>query len=286
MNSKPFRLLTPDVRTSNVVFASPHSGREYPESFLQLSRLDRLAIRSSEDAFVDLLFGDAPSFGAPLLAAAAPRAFVDLNRSANELDAALIAGMGEGASSPRATAGLGVIPRVVANGHAIYPGRITLREAHIRLDQFWHPYHNRLQTLLDDAREQFGEAILIDCHSMPHAAIESVGCKWGPHPEIVLGDRFGTAARQMIVERVEAAFSSAGLRVARNTPFAGAYTAQHYGRPANGQNVVQVEIDRSLYMDERRVAPNSRFMEFRALMREVTAELARIGQMDAPLAAE
>ncbi len=286
MNKVPFKLLEPATRTSNVIFASPHSGRDYPRSFLQQSRLDGQAIRSSEDAFVDMLFGDAPSFGAPLLAALVPRAFIDLNRSADELDAALIANVSGSASNPRVISGLGVIPRVVTNGRAIYPGRITLRQAQLRLEKYWRPYHDRLQALLDDVREQFGEAILIDCHSMPHAAVEGLGGNGMPYPEVVLGDRFGTTARQDFVDRVEAAFQGAGLRVARNTPFAGAYTAQHYGQPKRGQHVIQVEIDRSLYMNEQQVAPGRGFQAFRALMRGVTAELTRTGQQDTPLAAE
>jgi len=286
MNEAPFKLLEPKVRTSNVVFASPHSGRDYPKSFLRQSRLDGLAIRSSEDAFVDLLFGDAPAFGAPLLVAVAPRAFIDFNRSADELDAALVTGVNESAGNTRVVSGLGVIPRVVTNGRAIYPGKITLREARRRLDGFWRPYHDRLEALLGDARERYGEAILIDCHSMPHAAIESVGRDGRPDPEIVLGDRFGAADGRDLVDRVEAAFSGAGLRVARNMPFAGAYTARHYGRPSMGQHVIQVEIDRALYMDERRIAPNGRFEAFRALMREVTREIAQVGRQEATPSAE
>ncbi len=286
MNKAPYKLVEPPVRTSNVVFASPHSGRDYLKSFLRRSRLDGHAIRSSEDAFVDLLFDHAPSFGAPLLAASAPRAFIDLNRSADELDPKLISDMHRNACNTRVASGLGVIPRVVTNGRAIYSDGITLCEARLRINEFWRPYHNRLEALLSEVREQFGEAILIDCHSMPHTAIEGIGGKGVPDPEIVLGDRFGSSARPDFVDRVEAAFRDAGLRVTRNTPFAGAYSAQRYGRPSKGQHVIQVEIDRSLYMDEKHIVPSDRFQEFRALMQGVTAEIARIGMREIPLAAE
>jgi len=289
MPKAPFTLAMPAARTTSVVFASPHSGRDYPRTFLRKSVLDERAIRSSEDAFVDLLFQDAPNFGAVLMAAAAPRAFIDLNRSADELDPALIEDVRKSSHNPRVTSGLGVIPRVVANGRAIYRGKIPLHEAHMRLRDHWRPYHDTLRRLMDDTRAMFGEAILIDCHSMPHEAIDSIGAVGKPHPQIVLGDRFGAAADQEIVERIEAAFAAAGLRVARNTPFAGAYTAQQYGRPSRGQHVVQIEIDRSLYMDERQVRPNRDFEAFQALLRSVIAEITEIGRAERhemPLAAE
>lgn len=286
MTKAPFTLNIPEVQTTSVIFASPHSGRDYPWNFLNGSVLDERTIRSSEDAFVDLLFDCSPQFGAPLLAATAPRAFIDLNRSADELDPALIAGLRKSTHNPRVNSGLGVIPRVVANGRAIYRGKLTLQEATARIDDHWRPYHDQLQALLDRTSASLGEAILIDCHSMPHEAIDSVGTRGTPHPQIVLGDRFGAAADSAIVDRIEAAFAGAGLRVVRNTPFAGAFTAQHYGRPSRRQHVVQIEIDRSLYMNEKLVRPNANFEPFRTLMRGIVAELVQIGQAELPLAAE
>lgn len=286
MPKAPYTLRAPAVQTTSVVFASPHSGRDYPWEFLRQSVLDERVIRSSEDAFVDLLFEDAPTFGAPLLVATAPRAFIDLNRAAEELDPALIEGVRKSTHNPRVTSGLGVIPRVVANGRSIYRGKLTQDEARARLRDFWRPYHDRLQKLLDDTRAQHGQAIMIDCHSMPHEAIDCIGTNGVPHPEIVLGDRFGAAAGQDIVEKIEAAFANAGLRVVRNSPFAGAYTAQHYGRPSKGQHVIQVEIDRSLYMNERLVRPSGNFPAFQQLIRGIIAEVAKIGRTGVPLAAE
>lgn len=286
MPKAPYTLREPGVQTTKVVFASPHSGRDYPWAFLRKTVLDERAIRSSEDAFVDLLFESAPDHGAPLLAATAPRAFIDLNRSAEELDPALIDGVRKTTHNPRVTSGLGVIPRVVANGRAIYPGKMTQDEARARLRDYWRPYHDRLHQMLDDTSALFGEVILIDCHSMPHEAIDSIGTAGVPHPEIVLGDRFGAAAGQLIVDRIEAAFAAAGLRVARNSPFAGAYTAQHYGRPSRGHHVIQVEIDRALYMNERMVRPSGNFAAFQALMRGVIAEITEIGRHEVSLAAE
>ena len=280
-----YTLMRPDTQTTGVVFASPHSGRDYPLWFLKKSILNERTIRSSEDAFVDRLFEAAPSFGAPLLLAGAPRAFVDLNRAPDELDPALINDVKKSVHNPRVASGLGVVPRVVSNGRAIYRGKISRDEADNRIMRYWRPYHAKLQELLEEARTGFGRAILFDCHSMPHEAIESTRAN-GRQAEVVLGDRFGAAASSDIVDVIEAIFTGAGLNVARNAPFAGAYIAQQYGRPSRGQHVVQVEIDRRLYMDEDAVMPSANFAAFQALMTQVVEEVAAIGRPMVRLAAE
>ncbi len=272
-----YDLIHPETRSTSVVFASPHSGDDYPWSFLRRTELDKLSIRSSEDAFVNRLFDCAPQFGAPFLRAGAPRAFVDLNRSAEELDPALIEGASRQGHNPRIASGLGVIPRVVAGGRAIYRGKLPMAEAKRRIDLYWRPYHEMLGRQLNEARALFGEAILVDCHSMPHEAMDAIARGVVKRPEIVIGDRFGASADGEIVERIESAFASAGLTVVRNAPFAGAYIVQHYGRPARRQHAVQIEIDRALYMNEALVKPNENFNEFRTLMRRVVAEIASIG---------
>ncbi len=287
MPQPTYKLKRPKVRTTSVVFASPHSGRVYPRAFLDRIILDERLVRSSEDAFVEEIFASSIEQGAPLLAADAPRAYVDLNRAPEELDPALIQGVRRVAHNPRISSGLGVIPRVVANGRPIYSGKITLAEAHARINGSWRPYHDALQTLLDESHRDFGEAILIDCHSMPHEALENIGSPGSARPDVVLGDRFGAAAAAPVVEQIEAAFTRAGLRVARNMPFAGAYVAQHYGRPSRKQHAVQVEIDRSLYMNERRIVPNADYAAFCQLIAGVVADIAMIGRpADLQLAAE
>lgn len=286
MTDEPFFLRRPLRRDSPVVFASPHSGRDYPAAFRRASPLDDAALRSSEDAFVDALFGAAPDLGAPLLAARAPRAYLDLNRAPDELDPALIEGVQRSPHNPRVSSGLGVVPRVVANGRAIYAGRLPLAEAEARIARIWHPYHAALRGLIEESVALFGEAVLIDCHSMPHEAIEAHARPGSPRPEVVLGDRFGAAAGRDVVERVEASFAAAGLRVTRNAPFAGAYIAQAYGRPSRRQHVVQVEIDRALYMDETRIAPRPDFEAFRAMMTGVVARIIADSRGQGALAAE
>ncbi len=286
MSARAYSIEMPQEWHSPVVIASPHSGAQYPKYFVDQSILDPKRLRSSEDAFVDALFAAAPGFGMPMLTARVPRAFVDFNRSPDELDPALIDGVKPRGQNPRVASGLGVIPRVVANGRTIYRGKLPLAEARRRIDDYWVPYHAALQQLLDASHARFGETILIDCHSMPHEAIEGLAATRAKRPEIVLGDRFGAAADRTVMDQVEAAFVGAGFRVARNSPFAGAYITQTYGRPFRAQHAVQVEIDRSLYMDEANILPNDRFDTVRAQLTEALRELADLNAQRQPLAAE
>lgn len=286
MPAAAFDVLLPATQSSCVVFASPHSGRDYTWSFMRKTVLNEHAIRSSEDAFVDLLFECAPQFGATFLKAGAPRAFVDLNRARDELDPALIEGVRRIRHNPRVASGLGVVPRVVANGRAIYRGKMSWQDAQDRIVDYWEPYHAKLQALLDTAHERHGQTVLIDCHSMPHEAMDGVMRAGMRRPDVVLGDRFGAAASGDVVDRIEAAFASAGFVVTRNAPFAGAYITQAYGRPSEGQHAVQVEIDRSLYMNEKLIRPNGDFEAVQAALRDVVKEVAQIGQGRIPLAAE
>lgn len=286
MTNDAYTLTLPEVQTSYMVFASPHSGRTYSREFKRRSVLDELQIRSSEDAFVDRLLETAPDIGVPLLAARMPRAYLDLNRASDELDPAVIRGVQRPHHNPRIASGLGVIPRVVANGRAIYSGKLSMAEASARIDRYWHPYHQQLATLMDDTKRKFGRAVLVDFHSMPHEAVQSMRGAGFSRPEVVLGDRFGAAADGGIVERIETIFLEAGLRVSRNAPFAGAYITQTYGRPSRGHHAVQVEIDRALYMNEQHVRPNGNFNSFQKLMERVIAEIADIGYQKLPMAAE
>lgn len=279
-------LREPKRLTSAVVFSSPHSGRDYPAAFLQASLLDDRALRSSEDAFVEDLFGAAPDFGAPLIAASAPRAYVDLNRSIHDLDPAIINGVARGRPNARVASGLGVIPRVVAEGRAIQSGKIPYAEAQERLEKYYTPYHTRLQQLLEQARTRFGHVLLVDCHSMPSEAVKHGGSAGIARPQVVLGDRFGASCSKVYVDRIEAIFRQEGFTVMRNAPFAGAYITQAYGRPAAGQHAIQIEIDRRLYMNEATIRTTSEYANTR---RRLTAVVRRICDIAAPqvgLAAE
>jgi N-formylglutamate amidohydrolase len=240
---RPRRLMAP------VVFNSAHSGRDYPERFLQMTRLDHLSIRQSEDAYVDELFARAPHLGAPLLRAHFPRAYLDVNREPWELDPTMfVEPLSErfNTNSPRVAAGLGTLARIVAENKPIYRERLTLDDARMRIEGIYQPYHATLQQLLTQAHASFGVAVLIDCHSMPR--LSRAGDRAAP--DIVLGDRYGTTCAPILVDLVEMAFTAAGLRVARNRPYAGGFATRTYGRPQHGVHALQIEISRHLYMNE------------------------------------
>ncbi|WP_244488317.1 N-formylglutamate amidohydrolase [Devosia sp. Root436] len=256
---RPRRLVTP------LVFNSPHSGRVYPERFLAMTRLDHLSIRQSEDAWVDELFARAPHLGAPMLRAHFPRAYLDVNREPWELDPTMfVEPLSErfNTTSPRVAAGLGTLARVVAENKPIYRDRLTLDDARMRIDGIYHPYHAALQKLLSEAIAAFGVALLIDCHSMPRITRSNDKAA----PDIVLGDRYGTTCAPGLVDLAETIFASAGLKVARNRPYAGGFATRTYGRPQHGVHALQIEISRHLYMNEVTLAKNADFDAIRSLV--------------------
>ena len=257
--------LAPDSLLSPVIFASPHSGRDYPDELLRNSRLDRHALRQSEDSYVDLLFDEAPRFGAPLLRALFPRAYVDVNRGRDELDPRMFADSlprSADTRSSRVIAGLGVIPRIVADGHDIYDRKLYFLDARRRLAACYDPYHQALSSLIEQARRLFGCAIVIDCHSMPSAG--GAPMRPGePRIDFVLGDRFGSSCAPLVTAIAEETLIGLEYEVARNTPYAGGYVASSYGRPKSGVHVLQIEINRALYLDERRIARTEGFERLR-----------------------
>ncbi|GJL92649.1 N-formylglutamate amidohydrolase [Hyphococcus sp.] len=287
---RAIEVLAPAAVRSPLVFASPHSGRDYPGELLRNSRLDHHALRQSEDSYVDLLFDEAPHFGAPLLRALFPRAFVDVNRSRDELDPRMFADdvpKSADCHSSRVIAGLGVIPRIVADGQDIYGRKLYYLDAKRRLSACYDPYHAALGGLIEDARAHFGCAILIDCHSMPSAG----GAPFRPgEPRIdfVLGDRFGSSCAPSIIRFVEDALTGFGYQVARNAPYAGGYVATSYGRPRGGVHALQIEINRALYLDERRIARTGGFEPLRQNMIQLMGRLTAFDADDlrVPQAAE
>ena len=253
-----WRLLAPAEQTAPVVFASPHSGRDYPPEFIAASRLNVVSLRGSEDAFIDEIFAAAPDFGAPLLCARFPRAYVDANREAFELDPAMFTDPLPdyvNTRSPRIAAGLGTIARVVTDGEDIYHEPLRFEDALGRIEALYRPYHKALQGLLQATQERFGGCLLVDCHSMPSGQLApELGAGDGNKPaDIVLGDCFGTSSAPAVTDIAKAALEASGFTVALNKPYAGGFTTHHYGRPREGVHVLQVEINRALYMDEKLV---------------------------------
>ncbi|MEL6364881.1 MAG: N-formylglutamate amidohydrolase [Pseudomonadota bacterium] len=263
--------------TPALVFASPHSGRNYPEDLIAATRLDPTQLRRSEDAYVDLLIEEAArASGTPFLKALFPRTYVDVNRDARELDPAMFEDAlpaDVDARSARVAAGLGAIARVVADGDPIYTTKLAFADARRRLQTCYAPYHASLQRLMDRAQARAGAVVVIDWHSMPSAGLPKRRGDAG-EPDIVIGDRFGASAAAPCVDAVEAAFVGAGFSTVRNAPYAGGYVAQTYGRPFSGTHVVQIEINRRLYLDEQRVAPGRGFDAMQAALSRVVHAIA------------
>jgi N-formylglutamate amidohydrolase len=272
--ARPFRLIRPPSATAGpVICASPHSGRIYPAAMMAASRLDRRSIRRSEDAHVDGLIAAAPGFGHTLIAAEFARAFLDVNREPWELDPAMFEDELPAfakARTARVAAGLGSIARIVCEGEEIYARKLTFAEAEARVRQVHQPYHEALAALVAEAKATHGVAILIDWHSMPAAAC----VRGGEGCDIVLGDRFGAACSGLVTGLVERELAAMGYRVARNTPYAGGFTTEHYGRPGRKVHALQIELSRALYFDEANLGLTPGFERLRADMGRLFATLA------------
>lgn len=276
----PFTIFEPESHTAPVMFNVPHAGRAYPLAFLQGSRLGPLALRRSEDAYVDRLFAAVGTLGAPLMVAHFPRAYLDLNREPNELDPRLFIGRlppDANMRSVRVAGGLGTIPRIVGDGQDIYFGRIPVEEGLRRIEALYKPYHRALDERLCRTHARFGTALLVDCHSMPTPGGRA---RTAPAADIVLGDRFGMSCAPAAVDFVERTLRARGYAVARNRPYAGGYITEHYGVPADGYHALQIEIARALYMDERTLEPTDDFVR---VAQDLTATAALLMRAAASL---
>jgi N-formylglutamate amidohydrolase len=271
--SPPFIVTAPVWQSAPVVFSSPHSGQVYPASFLAASRLSARALRKSEDCYVDDLLTGVHAFGAPMIAARFPRAYLDVNREPYELDPALFRDRlpdYANTQSVRVAGGLGTIARIVAESEEIYRERLTVAEGLARIEHLYKPFHATLTRLLDATRERFGHCILIDCHSMPSTSAGSANAN---RPDIVLGDRFGASCDGALTRFVQERFTARGLQVALNRPYAGGFITEHYGRPSLGTQALQIEINRGLYMHEDSLDRRGDFETFRAAFGAVLEEV-------------
>lgn len=280
-DTSPLCVTRPAIQAAPVIFASPHSGRDYSPDFVAAARLDRHNLRRSEDSFVDELFAAAPEHGAPLVAATFPRAFCDVNREPWELDPAMFADPlppWVNTTSPRVGAGLGTIARVVASGEAIYRHKLRFAEAERRVAAYWRPFHDMVAALIAGTHAMYGYCLLVDCHSMPsHGQPLRAGAKAA---DFVLGDAHGTSCDPRLTRFVERTLTDLGYLVRRNDPYAGGYITRHYGRPVSRVHALQIEVARNLYMDEARIERLPRFSGIRdditRLIAAITHEAPRL----------
>lgn len=273
LTEPPFREEGPLPPSVPLLLTSPHSGSYYPPDFLAAARLDLARLRRSEDAFVDAIAAAGPALGIPLLAGRYARVYCDLNRGPWELDPEMFAEPLPGfvtTATPKLAAGLGTLPKLGAQGEPIYRDKLPFAEAERRVRGVWEPFHARLAALIAEIRAAHGGVVLLDCHSMPELSLAGL-----PPADIVLGDAHGQSADPSLVGRLAALFTAQGLRVRRNHPYAGGYITRHYGRPAAGVHVVQIEMARPLYMDERSLTAHAGLHRLRTLFGEVLAKLSR-----------
>jgi N-formylglutamate amidohydrolase len=273
-----FEIIRPVRQTTPLVLASPHSGASYPADFLEMAKLDRATLRLSEDCYVDELFAAGPNCGAPLLKALFPRVYVDANREAFELDPVMFEDRLPDAAitdSPRVAAGLGSIPRLAANDREIYGRKLRFAEAEQRIARCYRPYHQALSALMQETRERFGGCLLLDCHSMPSVGGQGERDLGRSRVDFVLGDCFGASCADAVTAAAETHLRKEGANVRRNNPYSGGYVTQHYGRPTEGIHVLQIEINRSIYMDEQTLERLPQFQETRQRLERLIAMLAR-----------
>ena len=301
----PFITRMPSGRPVPFLITVPHSGRHYPHALQKHSVLPAHDLRQSEDAFVDLLFEDIPSSGAKMIIATHARAYVDLNRAANEISPDLFHPKLNAKDinvSQRVKGGLGVIPEIVAAGVSIYDKPLPLREAEKRLKAVHQPYHAAIQENLDILQRSFNRAYLIDCHSMPSghdlqrlahknnsrksSLLSSLTTSIHTYPDIIIGDAWGAACDSTFTTLVEDMFLREGFSVRRNVPYSGGHATRAYGKPAKGIHALQIEINRSLYMDEITIEPTKEFHEIRARLTHALSSVITATAGRRPLAAE
>lgn len=280
-----FRLLAPDAPSHPVVIGVPHAGQIYPADDLARSIVAADILSQLEDRLADLLVEPLVALGGTIVIATHARAWLDLNRSPREIDP----GIAEGPLprdieiTPRVRAGLGLLPRRLANGRQIWRGPLPVAEIIARIAAHHQPYHEALCTGLGRAKERFGAAVLLDCHSMPPLRHES-----GDGPvDIVIGDRHGSSADPRLSERLVGIARDHGYLAVRNEPYAGGYTTQHHGKPRERIHAIQIEIDRRLYLDSMMNQPGPGLAPVQIMIRDMVAMLGEtVGDATSRLAAE
>ncbi len=249
-----------------LIFDSPHSGHDYPKDFDYACDFEIL--ENAEDKFVDDLFAGAPDHGAHLLLAHFPRSYIDVNRSCSDIDRELLSedwtGISPIAPTSRSDAGIGLIRRLVKPGIPVYNRPLTSEEITARIEKYYRPYHEQLADLIEDAHYNFGQVFHINCHSMPQSSAypkRSIGLigNTAKPSDFVLGDRDGTSCDPNFTRHLKDFIKDLGYTVTINDPFKGVELVERYSNPTRGYNSIQIEINKSLYMDEETNKKNNNY---------------------------
>lgn len=272
-----FERIDPVGSETPVIVEVPHAGLELPPAFLEPLAAPARAIARDADLYVDVLYEDAPAEGATLLVARASRYAIDLNRSEGDIDGEVVEG---GRNDLRMHHGL--IWRSTSDGERALTRRLTAKELHERLELVWRPYHRELAAIVEHKRSRFGLAIVLAAHSMPSVerGVTTPGrespCAAEPRADVVPGSRGGRSAAAPFIGAIEAHARGSGFTVRHDDPYAGGFTTQYYGRPADDVHAVQVELARRLYLDESTLRPSARFDSVRGWCRGLVALLGRV----------
>jgi N-formylglutamate amidohydrolase len=272
----PFEIVEPVEWRAPIIFNSPHSGSVYSAEFLNASRIDLPTLRRSEDSFMDELIAELSTRGFPVVRVNFPRSYVDVNREPYELDPRMFSGRlpsFANTRSMRVAGGLGTIPRVVGDGQEIYRERLGVDDALTRIETLYKPYHRALRRLINRVHQSFGTVVVVDCHSMPSIGVSRDEPR---RPDMVIGDRYGTSCAPTLPDRVEETMGRLGYSIGRNKPYAGGFITEHYGNPASGLHAIQLELNRAIYMDERRREKSARFTRVAADFAVLAEALATV----------
>ena len=309
-----FRLMAPAQSAIPVVIAVPHAGRAYPPKLLAALRDPAIAPARLEDRLVDVLAVTvARETGAGLLVADAPRAMIDLNRAPHDIDWGMVGDAplssirrgdkSGGAISARARGGLGLIPRRLPGVGELWQAPLARADLTARIEGVHQPYHACLAEELARVRARWGAVLLLDLHSMPPLPGNLLSAGHGLSRDlagvatarVVLGDRFGTSCAGSLVAAAFADLAGANMPAAHNRPYAGGYGLERHGAPTRGIHALQVEIDRSCYLDSRLLELGPGFEAMSALLvtmvQRLAGEVAMLGGTEDgaapwPLAAE
>jgi len=266
---QPYSIFRPDCEPNAILFNSPHSGTYLPEKFLKQIAIDPALLHYSGDILVDQLIENTALFGATGMICHFARTYVDTNRSACEIDPDMFQDHPQDNSfeqTRKVDRGFGVFSRKSYDGQAIYSDKLPLSEIRRRLSQVYHPVHKALGSLLDNLHQIHGFYILIDCHSMPSYEFMNSGLSNTKQPDLIIGNCFNDSCCEKLTGHVAGFFANHGLKVSFNVPYAGGFNTQHYGKPKDKKNALQLEFNRALYMDEKTLKPNEGFLPLQALL--------------------
>ena len=257
-----------------LVLDSPHSGEWYPDDFDHLPSRD--VVRQAEDTHVARLWEAAPALGATLIEARFPRAYIDANRSLGDIDADLLADPWPERIEPsrKTEQGIGLVWRLARGGTPMYARKLRSAEVRSRIDRFWHPYHAELDAAMDERHRTFGGVWHINCHSMPAVGDALADDPGRERADFVLGDRDGTTCDPVFLQLVANTARDLGYSVAINDPYKGVEIVRRHGRPAENRHSLQVELKRTLYMDEQTLEPNAGYARLHDDLARLLAVLA------------